>query len=109
MNIPNNSAKDINGYPRASGTNHDDIEGIRHDIESLKANVSYSLSKNLQRDGQVKAGEIKTALNDGIDVLISKGDQGIVAIEGQVKENPRRSVAIAFVAGFLANILLRRS
>jgi hypothetical protein len=99
--IPKSTLKDYNGGA------HADMNGIREDIESLKANV-MSLSKHLQRDGAAKASEVKTAINEGLDVLLSKGDKSILAIENEVKLNPRRALVMAFMAGFAINLLLSR-
>lgn len=103
--IQNGSLKDFNGdagIPEIS-----DLHSIRHDIEALKENV-LSLTKHLQRDGKAKATEMSTALNEGLDTLMTKSDQGLAALETQVKENPRRALVIAFLAGFAANLLIRK-
>lgn len=99
--IPKSTLKDYNGGAQT------DISGIREDIESLKANV-MSLTKHLQRDGKAKASEMSSALNESIDTLLSKSDKGILALEAEVKDNPRRALVVAFMAGFAINLLLRR-
>ena len=100
--IPKKAVKEYNG----NGTGGD-LNDIRDDLESLKASV-MSLSKHLQRDGKAKASEVKGVINDGLDTLLSSGDKGISALESQVKDNPRRALVMAFMAGFAINLLLRR-
>ena len=90
-----------------NGASYDELGDIRNDIESLKSSV-LSLSEQLQRDGKEKAGQLKDAVNDGIDAILASSDKGITAVEAQVKENPRRSIAVAFAAGFIFNLLMRR-
>ena len=103
--VKNGSLKDYNGD--ATTPEITDLHSIRHDIEALKENV-LSLTKHLQRDGKAKASEVSSALNEGLEAFLSKGDQGLSALENQVKENPRRALVLAFLAGFAANLLIRK-
>jgi hypothetical protein len=95
------SAKGYNGSAQA------DIGDIRQDIISLKESVR-SLTKHLQKDGIAKAGELKESVSESLDTLLAKSDEGLVALEEQIKANPRRSLVVAFMAGFALNLLMRK-
>lgn len=102
--IPKTPGREYNG---TSPTTNNDLSDIRKDLESLKDSV-LSLSRHLQRDGKAKAGEVKSVIDDSIDDLLEKSDKGITAIAEQVKENPRRALAMAFAAGFVINLIMRK-
>ena len=84
-----------------------EIGDIRHDLQSLKENVR-NLTRHLQKDGLDKAEDIKGAVSDGIDAIVSKGEDGMTALEHEIKENPRRSLIVAFIAGFALNLFFRK-
>ncbi|MEZ0223964.1 MAG: hypothetical protein ACAH83_05380 [Alphaproteobacteria bacterium] len=105
--IPQNPIKDYNGGTASIEKQYGEISDIRSDLESLKTNVK-SLSQHLQSDGKEKAEQVKSAISEGLDTLMIKGDKGLVALEESVKDNPRRSLVMAFLAGFAINILMRK-
>ena len=85
----------------------DEFEEIRKDLESLKSNVT-ALGKHLKAEGREKAGEARELLDEGIDALLGKGDKGLEMLDESVKDNPRRALAIAFAAGIVLNLLMRK-
>ncbi len=104
-NITDTSVSGIKTAP--NGVDYTDIGDIRKDIDSLKSSM-VSLSRHLQRGGKAKADEVRGALSDGLETILGKGDASLLKVEEQVRENPRRSIVIAFMAGFALNFLLRR-
>ncbi|MGB0720359.1 MAG: DUF883 family protein [Bdellovibrionales bacterium] len=88
-------------------SNYPEIDDIRHDLDSLKTNV-VELTKHVQRDGKVQTREIKNALSDRLEHLQESGRVQYKNIEKQVKAKPAQSVAVAFAAGLVASMLLRR-
>ena len=81
---------------------------LRRDIEALKADLA-ALTRHLTSDGRARAADVKDTVTQGVDTLVDKGNESLKLIEGQVRENPRGAIALAFCAGVLANLLLRRS
>ena len=84
-----------------------EIEEIRNDLDSLKTNV-VALTEHLTTDGVEKVEELRDTARKGIKTLRAKGKEEMKNLERQVKQNPGKSILIAFCAGALANILLSR-
>jgi ElaB/YqjD/DUF883 family membrane-anchored ribosome-binding protein len=105
--IPQNPVKDYNGGTASLEKQYGEISDIRSDLESLKTNVK-SLTQHIQSDGREKAEQVKSALNESLDTLRKKSDEGLLVLEDSVKENPRRSLVVAFLAGFIINVLMRK-
>lgn len=99
------AVKNIRDY--AAREYGDDIGDIRRDLLALKSDIA-SLSANLYRDGSKKINAAQDAVKDGFDTLRAKSADGLEIIDSQVQENPRRAIMYAFLAGIVANALLRR-
>ncbi len=81
-----------------------EISEIRDDLNSLKSNV-IALTKHLQKDGKERVSEIGDAVWKGVDIVRERSEESFGAIEDTIRENPRRSLLIAFGVGILANLL----
>lgn len=88
-----------NGYP--------EIDEIRHDLESLKGNV-VELTKHIKNDGAHQTQEMKETLAKKIDKFKHYSEDQLHHVEDQVKAKPGQSIAIAFLAGAAASVLLGR-
>lgn len=90
----------------ASGYNYPELQDIRDDLESLKSNV-VELTKHLTNDGsdyaQLMAKKAKKRLHEAQD--LSRDE--LYRLEDTVRTHPTQSVAMAFLAGALASLLLR--
>lgn len=86
---------------------YEEIDDIKHDLDSLRNNV-VKLTRNLKEDGMETAGQVKEHLKDSMHALREKGEESMKRVEEKVRDNPRNSVLLAFGAGILASILLRR-
>lgn len=95
--------KDYNGSNKLMDADGD----VRQDIHALKENIR-NLTRHLQKDGIAKADEFKGAIGDGIDSLLAKSDDVLLQLENEIRDNPRRSLVVAFVAGFALNLLMRK-
>ena len=93
------AAKDLEGE-------YSEISDIRKDIQSLKENIA-SLAQHVKSDGKAKVGELKDAAAKRVDDVVAKGDESLMALDDQVKANPRQALLIAFAAGLITNFLLR--
>lgn len=82
------------------------LSEVRKDLSALKSDT-ISLASHLMRDGKERASEVKEAVVDGYDNLRSKSQDALEVLADQVRENPRRSLLIAFAAGLVANMFLR--
>lgn len=85
-----------------------ELSDIKQDLDSLRDNV-VQLTRHLKKDGAHKADEMKERVKEGFDTLRHKGEDGLKVVEDKVRANPRNGVLLAFAAGVLANVLLRRS
>lgn len=86
---------------------YEELEDIKQDLDSLRSNV-VQLTRHLKHDGAAKAADVKERLKDGMGELRAKSEERLHDLEEKVRENPRNSILLAFGAGVLANILLRR-
>ncbi len=82
-----------------STSRYDEIDHIREDLADLKSNV-VALSRSVKKD-------VKSEADRGIKTARNRSQKALKDIEGQVRENPGRSVALAFAGGLLASALLR--
>lgn len=90
--------QDKTGFP--AQTAQSDMDILRRDYEDLKKAVG-----KLQTDAQ-RAGTRR--LHNLQDTLVNAKDEQLAKWEDHVKEEPVKSLAIAFGAGILASFLLRR-
>ncbi|WP_169566732.1 DUF883 family protein [Sneathiella limimaris] len=84
---------------KSNGLNPE-MDELKEDLASLRKHVSDMMDA-MKTNGAESARE-------KLDSFKSYGRKGIDQIEGQVKEHPGSSIAIAFAVGFLASLLLRR-
>lgn len=82
-----------------------EISEIRQDLNSLKSNI-VALSKHVKEDGKERVSELGDAVRKGVETLRERSGDSFAVIEDQVRDNPRRSLLIAFGVGFIANLLL---
>lgn len=86
---------------------YEEIDDIKSDLDSLRNNV-VKLTRNLKQDGLETAENVKEHLKESVHALREKGEESLKRVEDKVRDNPRNSVLLAFGAGILASILLRR-
>lgn len=86
-----------NAYP--------EIEDLREDLDSLKSNV-VELTRHIKKDGRKQTREIKHVVTEGLESLRENGEVYLHDAEKMVKQKPMQSLAIAFAAGMIGNILL---
>lgn len=84
-----------------------DVNDVREDLNSLKDNVS-ALGQHLKAEACAKTSELKDLASEKLESVMKRGDESLKFIDDEVKANPRSAIAVAFVAGILANFLLRR-
>ena len=85
-----------------------EIEEIRHDIESLKSNV-VDLSRHIKSEGKNQASKLTEVAIERLAELRKNAAFEYQRAEKAVKAKPGQSVAIAFAAGLLTSLVLRRS
>jgi ElaB/YqjD/DUF883 family membrane-anchored ribosome-binding protein len=85
-----------------------EIEDLKEDIASLKAHLE-TLSNSAKKNGLDEAEKLGDRAKEKLHELKSRGQDGIRKVEGQVKEKPGQSLAIAFAAGFLASMVVLRA
>jgi len=86
---------------------YEELEDIKQDLDSLRNNV-VQLTRHLKHDGMAKAEDVKELLKESMSDLREKSAESMHRFEDKVRENPRNGILLAFGAGFLANLLLRR-
>ncbi len=86
---------------------YEEVDDIKHDLESLRSNVVL-LTRHLKHDGAATAENMKERLKESMSELRAKSEDRLHDLEDKVRENPRNSILLAFGAGVLANLLLRR-
>lgn len=84
-----------------------DAKGIKDDLNSLKDNVT-ELAKHLKKEGSEKSQQMAEVLLARLKELQESGRDHLQTVEGQVRDKPLQSVAIAFVAGAIASMLFGR-
>lgn len=93
-----NMAKDF------STKEYTEISEIRNDLNSLKSNI-VALSKHVKEDGKERVSDLSSAVMKGVDTLKERGSDSFAIIEDAIRENPRRSLLVAFGVGILANLI----
>ena len=81
-----------------------ELSEIREDLNSLKSNV-VALSRHLSQDGKERLSETVDRVKESMSEWRSKGENNFAAIEDSIRDNPRRSLLIAFGVGIIANLL----
>lgn len=103
MNELRNSSNDLaNGVK--SFSSYDDV---KKDLSNLKSDVA-NMASDIKKAGADKAADAASYVSKNLDGLKSTGSDALVRIEDQIKARPGQSIAIAFIAGALASLLLGR-
>lgn len=98
--MPRRRASEHNGgYP--------EIDDIRHDLESLKNNV-VELTRHVQENGSDRAQVLRQKARRQVSNLRSQSRHQMQEMEERIKEHPAQSMAVAFIAGLAASLLLGR-
>jgi len=92
---------------KKSKNEYTEIDHIREDLDSLKNNV-IELTRHLTKDGNAQISQISQALLDRVHDVQKSGKKQLKVVEGKVQENPTQTLALAFGAGVIASLLLRR-
>lgn len=87
--------------------NYPEIDNIKEDIDSLKENT-IELTKHVKKDGAAKTAELKAIASDNLEGLAKTGKEKLKTVEKQVKANPLKSLAVAFVAGAILSSFIGR-
>jgi|MDTB01.1.fsa_nt_gb ElaB/YqjD/DUF883 family membrane-anchored ribosome-binding protein len=93
--------------PVSQSPSYPEIDDIRGDIESLKSNV-VELTKHIKQDGKTHGAELKGAMAEQLINAKAYSHKKYDDLEGKVKKHPAQSIAAAFAAGCLINMLLKR-
>lgn len=80
---------------------------IKKDVKALKHNV-VGLGKTVKGDATVQVQQVKKVLTKKLDRLQSDGKVQMRKLETQVRQKPVQALGIAFAAGLVASVLLRR-
>lgn len=86
----------------------DSLDNIKEDIYTLRSDV-IELGRTVKSEGLKKIEEATIELHDKIDNLKKEGSNEIDKIQSYVNANPNQAVGIAFAAGAILALLLRRS
>jgi ElaB/YqjD/DUF883 family membrane-anchored ribosome-binding protein len=89
-----------------SGYTYPELQDIRDDLESLKSNV-VELTRHLQHDGGDYAREVAKKAKKRMNEMGDTTKDELYRLEDAVRTHPSQSVAVAFLAGALASLLLR--
>ena len=84
-----------------------EMDNIREDIQSLKGNI-VALSKKMEAEGRLSAAELKAKAMNNVSSLQDYSKDQLAAVEKEIKAKPAQSVAIAFGAGLVLSLLMRR-
>lgn len=105
-NAAANSVSNLKAKAEASPI-YDDLETIKEDIRVLK-NDTKVLGRDLKDEGykQLSAAEIKA--REALEAAREKGKDQYAEISRFVQNNPGQSLAIAFVGGIIASMILGR-
>jgi len=91
----------------SKATSVNGIEEIREDIDSLKSNI-VELTRHVKAETGVRTDVIKKGLLSQVASIRSSGVAQYEKLEGQVKEKPTQSLALAFAGGIIASYLFGR-
>ena len=83
------------------------LDNIKEDIYTLKADV-IELGRTVKSEGLKKIEEATIELHDKIDNLKKEGSNELDKVQSYINSNPSQAVGIAFAAGALLTLLLRR-
>lgn len=83
------------------------IDNIKKDIYTLRSDV-IELGRTVKSEGLKKIEEATIELHDKIDNLKREGNEEMDKIQAYINDKPNQSVAIAFAAGALLALLMKR-
>lgn len=101
--------KDINDGKAAKGA---DVSVLREDIKALKDDAQVVLddakvlTRNLKTEGRKQISVAEERAKEALEEAKVKGRDQIEAMSKFVQNNPGQSIAIAFVGGIIASMLL---
>ena len=84
-----------------------EIKEIQSDLLSLKANIK-DLSQHINSDGKDYVSGLNARAKERLEKTRQDGRDSLSRLEDSVRENPGRSLAIAFASGVILSSLLRR-
>lgn len=84
-----------------------EIRDIERDLNSLKNDLS-KLARHAVEDGSERLQETKSAIGRNALRLGVIGAKRVKEVEGHIRTKPMQSIAVAFVAGAFASLLVRR-
>lgn len=90
-----------------SKNTYTEIDHIREDLDSLRNNV-VELTRHMKKDGHAQAAQLRSSMSDRLEQVQKSGRMQYAQLEGRVKEKPGQTLAMAFGAGLLASMLIRR-
>ncbi len=108
MTAVNSNLNASNASKKAVNSTTSSIENIKEDIYTLKADV-IELGRTVKSEGMKKIEEATIELQDKIDNLKTEGREEMDKVQSYINSNPNQAVGIAFAAGALVALLLRRS
>lgn len=97
-----------NGNITQSYKASEDLNDIRSDLETLKTDI-VRLTQHVGESGVQTAYSAADLLRRKANSAKKFGKAEMVKAEKHIKERPVRSVALAFAAGLVFSLLLRRS
>lgn len=85
----------------------EDIDTIREDIRVLSADAK-ALGRDLKVEGRKQIDEAGVKAREAVEVAKERGRDHLAETLTFVQNNPGQSIAIAFVGGMIASLLLGR-
>lgn len=104
--------KDINGGNALKSAKGADVSILREDLQTLKDDAQVVLDdakvlgRNLKTEGRKQLSVAEERAKEALDEAKLKGRDQIEAMTKFVQNNPGQSIAIAFVGGIIASMLL---
>lgn|GEM_PF-1070454 len=89
-------------------------ETLKHEIEALKADLSAlrldfkGLGKDMASAARVGASAAKDHVRSAMDSAKEQGEDAAKKVKESIEERPLTSVAIAFGAGILLGVMLKK-
>ncbi len=87
--------------------NYPEIDNIRDDLDSLKSNT-VELAKHVRDDAAEQTHEMRKNAAVKLEHLVEAGKGSLSKFEEHAREKPLQTLAVAFIAGIAASILLGR-
>ena len=85
----------------------DDLELLRDDAKSAREHA-YLLAKDVKAEGRRQLTKAEERAIEAYENARERGQGQYEELTSYIQENPGQSLAIAFVGGILASMLLRR-